>query len=102
MRKTKNNTYGFARDIKRSELLSKLYPEAKGFKGVYDYKNIMIIYSIEGKKIHLSVSHKFKGEIYDDDLERIAKKFIKDKEYTIEKAKFKVGQLLGVIHIWEK
>lgn len=98
MRKIDNNVQGFKKNEMATHMMKLICPTEGGeLKGVYDYKKLMIIYSIENEKGHLSVSHKFHGEIYDDDLERIAKKFMKDKEWYIEK-----GVIGGIVHIWEK
>lgn len=97
----KKNTSDFVLDKKKTEAFIKIYPKDIGkIIGVYNYKDMMIIYTLENGKIHLSVSNKTNREIYDDELEKIAKKFIKDSTYTIQKPLYLLG-ILKVYHIRE-
>lgn len=102
MRKTKKQTSGFKKDQRLTEIMKNFHKDHDmDFIGVYNYKTLEIHFSVDdvdGGKRHCSVHNNRKwGEIDDGDLERIAKKFIGDREYYIEK-----GIVGGIMHIWEK
>lgn len=102
MRKIKKNVQGFKKDERLTRIMQNFHKDHDmDFIGVYKYKKLEIHFSVDnvdGGKRHASIHNNVKwGEIYDDDLERIAKKFMKDKEWYIEK-----GVIGGIVHIWEK
>ena len=102
MRKIKKNVQGFKKDERLTRIMKNFHKDREmDFIGVYKYKTLEIHFAVDnvdGGKRHASIHNNVKwGEVDDGDLERIAKKFMKDKEWYIEK-----GVIEGRVHIWEK